>query len=262
MTRQAVKPSGLRIRSVCLVIPFLSVACSGEVPRGTIEVLEALAHDSTAYTQGLVMIGGDLFESTGRYGESTIRLLDPSSGATLAVESVPDGFFAEGLAAHEGRLIQVTWREYKAFVYDPATLTLEDTLSVDTFGWGLCSDGQDLFMTSGGSILYRREPDSLARVEEIQITRLGVPFWAVNELECVGSSVFGNVFQSTVIVQIDKATGRVTTEYDAAALVPTSLRGSRDAVLNGIAYDSESDTFLLTGKLWPVMYRVRLIEPQ
>jgi len=251
----------LRIGRACLALSLLSAACTGEVPRGTIELLETLPHDSTAYTQGLVMMGGELFESTGRYGESTVRRLDPSSGATLAVHPLPVEYFGEGLAAHEGRLIQLTWKEHEAFVYDPATLSPEDTLPVDTFGWGLCSDGKDLFTTSGGSILYRREPDSLAPVEEMEITRLGVPFWEVNELECVGASVFGNVFQSTLIVQIDKSTGRITTEYDAGGLVPTSLRGSPDAVLNGIAYDPESDTFLLTGKLWPVMYRVRLSEP-
>lgn len=254
-------PSDIRISLAAFALPLLGVACSAEVPQGMIEVLEVLPHDSTAYTQGLVMSEGDLFESAGRYGESTIRRLDPSSGAVVVMDSLAEEFFAEGLAAHDGRLILLTWKEHTAIVYDPTTLAVEDTLTVDTYGWGLCSDGQNLFMTSGGSILYRRDPDSLERVEELSITRLGVPFWDVNELECVGSSVFGNVFQSTLIVQIDKATGRINTEYDAAALVPAALRGSSEAVLNGIAYDPESDTFLLTGKLWPVMYRVRLNEP-
>lgn len=245
-----------------LALSLFSWACTSEVPQGTIEVLGTLHHDSTAYTQGLVLSNGELFESAGRYGESTVRRLDPESGATLAMDSLTEEFFAEGLAAHDGRLVLLTWKEHKAFVYDPATLVVEDTLALDTYGWGLCSDGEDLFMTSGGSILYRRDPDSLEVFEEILITEDDVPLWDVNELECVGSFVYANVFQSTRIVQIEKATGRVVAEYDAASLVPASLRGSADAVLNGIAYDPETDTFLLTGKLWPVMYRVRLHEPE
>ena len=254
-------PVDLRIALATLALPVLSMACSRDVPQGTIEVLEVLPHDSTAYTQGLVMSEGELFESSGRYGESTSRRLDPSSGANVAMDSLPEEFFAEGLAAHQGRLILLTWKEHAALVYDPATLVVVDTLPVDTYGWGLCSDGEDLFMTSGGSILYRRDPESLERVEEVLITRGGVPFWDVNELECVGAFVYGNVFQSTLIVQIEKASGEIVAEYDAAGLVPASLRGSTDAVLNGIAYDPESETFLLTGKLWPVMYRVRLNGP-
>ena len=236
-------------------------ACSREIPQGTIELIEVLPHDSTSYTQGLVVGGDHLYESSGRYGRSTLRRVDRASGATVAVDSLGPDFFGEGLALHDGRLIQLTWKEHRAFVYDTATLDVVDTLEVDTFGWGLCSDGRHLYMTSGGSILYRRSPVSFERLDDIQITRLGVPFWEVNELECVGDHVVGNVFQSSTIVRIAKETGRIVTEYDAAALVPDALRGSPDAVMNGIAYEPDTDTYLLTGKLWPVMYRVRLHDP-
>ncbi len=253
--------AALRLVLLLALLLLVGTACTAEVPQGTLEVVEILPHDSTSYTQGLVMSGADLFESAGQYGRSTLRRVDPGSGEIRAVDSLQADYFAEGLAAHDGRLVLLTWKEHVAFVYDPSTLGVVDTIPVDTFGWGLCSDGLNLYMTSGGSILYRRDARTFERLEDIQITRLGVPLWQVNELECVGDYVYGNVFQSTTIVQIDKATGRVVAEYDAASLVPPAHRGSPEAVLNGIAQDPASGTFLLTGKLWPVMYRVRLFEP-
>lgn len=221
-------------------------------------MLETLPHDTSAYTQGLVLHEGALYESTGRYGSSTLRRLDPATGEVLDRVELDDRYFGEGLAAAGDRLVQLTWQENVVLFYDVATLERVDSVAVEGRGWGLCFDGEALYMTSGGSILSIRDPVSLEVRGDVQVVRGGVPLWEVNELECVGEAIYANVYQSDVIVQIDKATGEVRREYDAAALVPGPLRGSPDAVLNGIAWDEESGTFLITGKLWPVMYRVRL----
>lgn len=248
--------------SAGLAATLLSVAaCGPGVPSGEIEVLETLPHDSMAYTQGLVLHDGVLYESTGRYGSSTVRRVDPGSGEVLARTPLGGEHFGEGLAVVEDRLVQLTWQEDVAFVYDLETLAPRDTVAVEGRGWGLCYDGDVLFSTSGGSIMTRRDPSSLEELGQVQIVRDGVPLWEVNELECVGDVIYANIFQSDDIVRIDKATGEVVAVFDAAGLVPGPLRGSAEAVLNGIAYDEASDTFYLTGKLWPVMYRVRLVAP-
>jgi glutaminyl-peptide cyclotransferase len=247
------------IKRAAACIPLLLLgACSPPIQQGEIEVLEVLPHDTTAYTQGLVFDDGVLYESTGQYGSSTIRRVDPSTGQVLSVEALDSAYFGEGLALLDDRLVQLTWKEHVAFVYDLESLETLDTIPVATFGWGLCSDGQTVFMTGGGSTMYRLDPASWEERDRIQVERDGVPLWEVNELECVGSDIYANVYQSDVIVKIDAASGMVLAEFDAAALVPDHLRGSPDAVLNGIAYDRDSDSFYLTGKLWPVVYRVRL----
>lgn len=237
---------------------LFELACSPGVKQGAIEVLEVFPHDTTAYTQGLVFHLGVLYESTGRYGSSTLRRVDPTSGRVLASVPLDSAHFGEGLAIIEDRLVQLTWKEHVAFVYDTESLERLDSLPVSTFGWGLCSDGQTAFMTGGGSLLYKLDGASWTSKGQLVVLREGVPLREVNELECVGSQIFANVYQSTVIVQIDAATGSVMAEFDAASLVPDHLRGSQDAVLNGIAYDPDSDTFFVTGKLWPVVYRIRL----
>lgn len=260
--RRSHREGGPAWSGVALAGALLAVSsCGPAVPSGRIEVLETLPHDSMAYTQGLVFHDGYLYESTGRYGSSTVRRVDPSSGEVLATTPLDESYFGEGLAVVDERLVQLTWQEDVAFFYDLETLSLEDSVGLEGRGWGLCYDGEALYMTSGGSILTRRDPASLEPLDQVQIVRNGVPLWEVNELECVGDFIYANVFQSDDIVQIDKATGEVVAEFAAAGLVPDGLRGSAEAVLNGIARDEESDTFYLTGKLWPVMYRVRLEPP-
>lgn len=243
------------------VAGLFAASCEPAMPVGSVEVLETLSHDTSAYTQGLVFQDGVLYESTGRYGASTVRRVDPATGEVLARVPLPEEYFGEGLAAVDGRLVQLTWQEGVALVYDRETLALEDSVSVPTHGWGLCFDGESLYMTTGSSILYRRDPETLMETGSVQITRGGASLARVNELECVGEHIYANVYQSTDILQIHKGTGEVVAEFDAASLVPAGVaRGDPDRVLNGIAYDPASESFYLTGKLWPVMYRVRLVD--
>lgn len=248
---------GVRLAGAAAV---LLAVCSPGVPDGRIEVIEVLAHDPEAYTQGLVFHEGFLYESTGRYGESDVRRVDPATGEVLEVRPLAEAYFGEGLALVDDRLIQLTWRERVAFAYDPATLEVTDSLELDTDGWGACWDGEHLYTTSGGTILFRRSGD-LEILDREQVIMGDEPLSRVNELECVGDHIYANVYQNPTIVKFDKATGRVVARFDASELVPAELQGDQDAVLNGIAWDPEEDVFYITGKLWPVMYRVRLVDP-
>jgi glutamine cyclotransferase len=235
--------------------------CEAGPEVGTVVVLETLPHDTAAYTQGLVLHRGYLYESTGRYGSSSLRRIDPATGEVQARVPLSEELFGEGLAVVDGRLVQLTWREGVALVYDPATLEVRDTLELPGDGWGLCHDGGSLYQTDGSSILWIRDPATLETRDQLQVRQDDAPLQQVNELECVGDHILANVFQSDEIVRIDKATGEVVARYDASALVPEIHRGSPEAVLNGIAWDPDTDTYYLTGKLWPVLYRVRLLTP-
>lgn len=222
------------------------------------EVLAAYPHDTEAFTQGLVWIDGVLFESTGRYGLSTLREVDLETGDVLRSIPVDEAYFAEGLALVEDRLIQITWREGAAFVYDAASFELIETFSYEGEGWGLCYDGVDLWMSDGTPNLFRRDAATFELLETVPVALFGEPVANLNELECVDGHVYANVWQSDFIVRITPETGVVNAIVDARTLLTPEQRAMLPggAVLNGIAYLPETETFLITGKLWPALFEV------
>jgi glutaminyl-peptide cyclotransferase len=232
--------------------------CGVPVEGQGIEVLRTFAHDPSAFTQGLLFHEGKLYESTGRYAESTLREIDPATGEVLRSVELSDEYFAEGLALVGDRFIQITWKEGTALLFNQDTLEPVGTIPYQGDGWGLCYDGETIFMTTGGSLLHLRDPDTFDALGTRPITLEGRAIWQVNELECVGDFIYGNVYMTDRIVKIEKTSGTVVAEYNAAELLPDGGRPTENgAVLNGIAYDPEGEVFYLTGKLWPSMFEVR-----
>lgn len=188
-----------------------------------------------------------------------MRTVDPATGAVLTRVPVDSMYFGEGLARVGDRLIQLTWKEGVARVLDVATLDSVGSFSYGGEGWGLCHDGASLWMSDGTSTLTRRDPDSFAVLQTLDVTADGLSVYSLNELECVEGSIFANVYQRDEIVRVDAATGRVTGVLNAATLVQDAGRaGDREAVLNGIAWNPSSRTFFVTGKLWPTMYEIAI----
>jgi len=229
--------------------------------RAEFEIIETFDHDTAAFTQGLEFSEGALFESTGLVGQSTLRELDPETGATIRSVSVPD-VFAEGITIIEDEggdsVVQLTWQDEIAFRYDVDTFEVTGTYNYEGQGWGICDDGERLVMSNGSSTLQFRDIDDFSLLGMIDVTFAGAEIELLNELECVNGRVWANIWQSTLIVEIDPALGEVTRVLDAAELVPPGFEGRNDDVLNGIAYDPADDTYLLTGKRWPTIYRVRI----
>lgn len=256
---------GFKTAAILGVVLFL-VALAGVmayprgIPQERVEILRQLPHDPHAFTQGLIFHQGHLYESTGTYGRSSLRLVKPETGEILRQHQLPAAQFGEGLALVEDRLIQLTWREGEARVYGLKDFALMETFTYGGEGWGLCFDGQDLWMTSGDSMLVRRDPDNFAILGQVQVKRGFLPVSGVNELECVGPYLYGNLYKTDRILRIDKDTGAVVAEIDASALNGPSRRPSAPAaVLNGIAWNPDSDTFFLTGKYWPSLFEVRFV---
>lgn len=229
------------------------------------EVLNTIPHDTDSYTQGLLLHDGWLYESAGEWGKSDLRRVDPATGDVLQMVDLPvenlDQYFAEGLALVGDRLIQITWQNGVAFVYDRETFEKVDEFTYSGEGWGLCYDGQSLYMSDGSANLFRRDPDTFDLLETIPVTYEGAPVKNLNELECVDGSVYANIWFSEYIVRIDKATGVVTAAIDATGLLTPEERAAlpEQGVLNGIAYDAERSIFYITGKLWPKMFEVRFV---
>jgi glutaminyl-peptide cyclotransferase len=229
--------------------------------RSTPVVLDTWPHDPDAFTQGLVWDEGRFLESTGRYGLSDLREVDALSGEVLRRRPLDAREFGEGLALVADRLVQITYREEVAHVYDRATFEPIGRFTYRGEGWGLCFDGEVLWMSDGSDRLTRRDPSTFAVLGTVQVTRDGRGVERLNELACVDEHVYANVWLTTDVVRIRSRDGRVDAVIDASALVPDDPRVlDPDAVLNGIAYDPDGERFFLTGKLWDVMYVVRF-EP-
>lgn len=225
-----------------------------------VKVLSTRPHDPAAYTQGLLFSNGVLFESTGLNGRSTLREVDPKTGKVRRRVELPQQYFAEGLALADNRLIQLTWQNGVAFVYNPTTFQKTGELRYNGEGWGLCHDGKRLVMTDGSDLLLFRDPKTFAPQGQVSVTLAGEPVYQLNELECVNGAVYANVWQTDDILRIDPKTGRVTAVIDASGLLTPREREAAE-VLNGIAYDPAKKTFLITGKLWPKMFEVELVKP-
>ncbi len=256
-----------------LAIPSLTLAVQAATPsappparsapgthleRLRLEVVNVYPHDPEAFTQGLVLHDGVLFESTGLEGRSTLREVELTTGKVKRRLDLPRTYFGEGLALAGDRLFQLTWQNRVAFVYEPATFKQLGQLAYDTEGWGLCFDGQRLVLSDGSDTLYFHDPQTFAPLGKIAVTMNGKALQRLNELECVDGSVYANVWTTTSIVRIDPQTGAVTAVIDASGLL-TPAEQKRADVLNGLAYDATRSTFYITGKLWPKLFEVRFV---
>ena len=221
-----------------------------------VDVLRQFPHDTDAFTQGLVWWNDQLFESTGLRGESDLRRVDPETGEVEQIIEVADRYFAEGLALVDDRLIMLTLDAGEAFTYHRDTFEQGVTFTYEGEGWGLCHDGRRLVMSNGSDRLSFRDPETFEETGGVQVRLRGQPLSNLNELECVGDVVYANVWQQDVIVRIDPRSGRVTDYIDATGLLP-DRRGTD--VLNGIAWNGETETFYITGKWWPTMFEVRFV---
>lgn len=219
-------------------------------------VLEELAHDPTAFTQGLEISGEILYEGTGLAGASQLRQLDPATGEVRREVPMPGNYFGEGITVVGDRIWQLTYRDGVAVEWDAATMSPVREVSISGEGWGLCHDGSRLIRSDGTNRLSFQDPDDLTVIGGVDVTADGQALNGLNELECVDGQVWANVWPSDKIVRIDPATGAVNLFVDAAGLRSRGIPGSAQ-VLNGIAHVQGSE-FLLTGKDWPKMFLVAL----
>ena len=224
----------------------------------TLRVFRELPHDPSAFTQGLLLHQGQLYESTGQYGQSSLRRWSQATGEVQQRVKLGPGLFGEGLALVEDRLIQLTWRRGRALVYDLASLRKLSSFEYAGEGWGLTFDGAALVMSDGSDTLTFRDPASFRPLRHMRVRLRGRPLRNLNELEWATGSIYANVWMQDWIARIDPATGEVTGVIDASGLLTASERARAD-VLNGIAYDQESGRFVITGKLWPKAFEVELV---
>ncbi len=244
------------------------------------EVVKSYPHDGKAFTQGLVINGGFLYESTGEYKESTLRKVDLATGKVLQKHDVPAEYFAEGMTILGDKIYQITWRERTAFVYNLADFKLERELSYSGEGWGLTNDGTNLIMSDGTHVLRFVDPATFKTVKTLPVMREdGKPLMQINELEWVKGEIWANIWHSedpqvlgktNHIARIDPATGKVLGWIDLSGISPDDQPKSpgdryddkTENVLNGIAYDAQNDRIFVTGKNWKKLYEIKITPPK
>ncbi len=251
----------LLIAAVFAVV--LSVTAEAEnasnfcVPTYGYKIINTYPHDTGAFTEGLVYDKGILYESTGLDGKSTLRKVDIKTGKVLEEVSLPDSFFGEGITVRNDHIIQLTWQSGTGLVYDKDNLSLVDSFTYNTEGWGLTTDGKHLIMSDGTDTLYFLDPGTFNVVGQIKVTDNGKPVNDLNELEYIKGMVYANVWLTDKIAIISPGNGEVKAWVDLQGLLSEKVRENTD-VLNGIAYDSTGDRLFVTGKLWPSLFEIKL----
>jgi len=237
------------------------------VARWTVEIVEWGPHDPDAFTQGLEVAEGTMYESTGLRGQSSLRTVDPHTGEAIVHVALSDGHFGEGLTVVGDEIIQLTWQSGTAIVYDRRTLQPVGEHRYEGEGWGLCAMDDVLIMSNGSDRLARRDAETFELLGMVTVTAPGYDgrLDYLNELECVEDLVIANVWQTDRLLVIDPGSGRVVAAIDAGPLVEDVRQNSAASdidVLNGVAFEPQTATLFMTGKLWPRLYRVRVVEVQ
>ena len=232
-------------------------------PPGTINynIIATYPHDTSYYTEGLQLYKNNLFESTGNYGVSKLVKIDLKTGRPVKELSLNEKYFGEGLTVLNDTIYQMTYKEKTGFVYD-MNFNLIRTFTYETEGWGMTTDGKSLIMSDGSSNLYYRDTKSFSTQKIVSVTDNNGPVANVNELEWVDGFIYANIWNTDNIIKIDASNGHVVGKMDFTGLLEKAGKPGPNYdvgnVLNGIAYDSTKKTLLITGKLWPLIFEVKL----
>lgn len=252
--------AGQAIGSEQPVNPQDQAAVPYRVTNYSYEIVNTYPHDPAAFTQGLVYHQGELYESTGLNGQSSLRKVELQTGRVLKKFDVPQQFFAEGLALFNNRLFQLTWLTQTTFVYDFDSFGLFKTFNYEGEGWGLTHDQHSLIMSNGTNQIRFLDPETFQVQRTINVLDGNSPVRQLNELEFIKGEIFANIWQTDRIARIDPQTGRVTGWINLVGLLSPQDRTRPVDVLNGIAYDVENDRLFVTGKLWPKLFEIRLVS--
>lgn len=222
------------------------------------KLAKVFPHDVTAFTQGLAIYNGKLFESTGQEG-SWVSEVEIATGKQNKKVILDKKYFGEGITILNNKVYQLTWQHKVGFVYELPSYTKVNEFGYNHEGWGITHDGKQLIVSDGTDQLHFLDTVSLTESRVISVKRKGQPMSNLNELEFIDGFVFANQWQTNYILKINPENGEVVGVLDMSSLREEVLKfdGNPD-VLNGIAYEPKSKSLLVTGKLWPVLFALKI----
>jgi glutamine cyclotransferase len=256
---------GISMLATFFVLGLVMVVVLNEKPVGsstpinyTYEVIRTYPHDSDAFTEGLVFSNGFLYESTGLYGNSSLRRVDLETGQVLQTHRLPDQFFGEGIAIVNNTIVQLTWQSHTGFVYDENSFAILKNFTYPTEGWGLTYNGSQLVMSDGSANLYFLDPQTFEKTWQIEVHDNIGPITNLNELEYVHGDIYANIWLQTRIAIINPQTGQVKAWINMTGLQNPAIQDP-NSLLNGIAYDAKGNKLFVTGKMWPQLFEIKLV---
>ncbi|MEX1000349.1 MAG: glutaminyl-peptide cyclotransferase [Thermodesulfobacteriota bacterium] len=224
------------------------------------KTINSFPHDTESFTQGLIMDDGFLYESTGLNGRSSIKIVNLETGKVIKSHKLADKYFGEGITIVDDKIIQLTWRSKKGFVYDKDSLKLLRTFSYQTQGWGITYDGKYLILSDGSNILYFMDPKSFLVVGKLEVYDDNGEVSKLNELEYINGEIYANIWGTDLIARINPKTGFVSSWIELDGLLSKEDKKKGVDVLNGIAFNPQNETLLVTGKLWPKIFEIKIIK--
>lgn len=226
------------------------------------EIVATYPHDAAAFTQGLIMHGDVLIETTGRF-PSTLRRVRLEDGVVLESRELDPAYFGEGVTEIDGKLFSLTWQNGTGFIWSADDLTPLGQFAYPGEGWGLTDDDERLILSDGTPIIRFLDPKTFAETGRITVTFGGRPVPKLNELEWIDGRIVANLWQQDLLVKIDPVSGRVVGVIDLTEIHPSAERANpADDVLNGIAWDATNRRLFVTGKNWPKLFEIRLTAPE
>jgi len=230
-------------------------------PLQRIEVLNIYPHDPNAFTQGLVIENGIMYEGTGLYKHSTLREVNLHDGKVIRKIKLDASLFGEGITIMKGKIYQLTWKGHRGFIYDEKRFQKLGEFNYPTEGWGITHDGKNLIVSDGSAMLRFFNPETLQHIKTIEVTdEHQRPVNKLNELEYVNGEILANVWYDNRIARIDPNSGKVTGWIDLGFLWNRNIPRTKHQVLNGIAYDPASGHIFVTGKNWPYLFEITFIH--
>lgn len=256
---------GILVLTTVFVLGLVVVVTLNEKPAGsstpinyTYEVIKTYPHDTDAFTEGLVFSNGFLYESTGLYGNSSLRRVDLETGQVLQTYYLSDQFFGEGIAIVNNTIVQLTWQSHTGFVYDENSFTILKEFTYPTEGWGLTYNGSQLIMSDGSADLYFLDPQTFEKTWQVEVHDNIGPVINLNELEYIHGDIYANIWLQNRIAIINPQTGQVKAWINMTGLQNPAIQDS-NSVLNGIAYDAKGNRLFVTGKMWPQLFEIKLV---
>jgi glutamine cyclotransferase len=253
------------IATITLIIIIISSQHQAplKTPVYTYQIINTYPHDPQAFTQGLFYHNGFLYESTGLQDHSSLRKVVLETGQILQIYHLPRHLFGEGITLWQDSIIQLTWTSQKGIVYQLETFEPIRQFHYRTQGWGITHNDQQLIMSDGTNTLHILDANNFKEIDRIQVHDNNKPVYKLNELEYIKGEIFANVWESDYIARISPSTGQVLAWIDLSGLIdiePIPDQNRPQNVLNGIAYDVDKDRLFVTGKLWPSLFEIKLVQ--
>jgi len=242
------------------IIRFIIIFSDVIPAKNSYKVIHAYLHNRDAFTQGLVYDNGELYEGTGQETGSTLREVELETGKVIRQHNLDNSLFGEGITLYHDRIYQVTWQNKVGFVYNKSDFKLINKIYYPTQGWGLTTMDDKIVMSDGTNILYFFEPEMFTVVSRIEVYDNAKKVDQLNELEYINGEIWANIWMTDLIARIDPVSGKVLAYIDLNGILPKSDRNEETDVLNGIAYDKIGKKIFVTGKRWPKLFEIKVIE--